>query len=395
MKGFTTVATLALFLGAVGAAGAATAVIDFADASKNKDLALATPADGKVTEVTQQGRKGVQTGADGGHYLYLNVTDDLFKGAKVVYMNVEYFNAGTDSFQVEYGGTVDDGSGTLVEDAALIANPPSKAKGDTQTWTSQIFTLATPVLKGGLSSADIRIDDLSDGPEIIGRVTISDADPRRPILGKVTSDKRVVIDGKKSDGEWDNAYTFTMDAAEFDAINGANWKGKEDFTGTYSFKWDDTGIYVLGEVIDDDPLHADRDAIWENDGVELYIGLDQSNPGRTSYNLETDFQVITAFKQTPVRALLQNGGYLKETEPVTGGVLVVTKTSNGYLFEYLLRWDYFKPGFTPKAGQEIGFNMFGDDSDAEVGGQDTAMTPFKGKEMYRNPSAWVTAVLAG
>jgi hypothetical protein len=73
--------------------------------------------------------------------------------------------------------------------------------------------------------------------------------------------------------------------------------------------------------------------------------------------------------------------------------IAVTKTDKGYLVEYLVRWDYIKPGFKPTVNQNIGFNMFGNDSDSDTGGQDTAMTPFKGKSMYANPSAWVTATL--
>jgi hypothetical protein len=398
MKGFAFATTLALLLGTAGAAGAATAVIDFADPGQNKDAAIVANADGQFTEVTQKGRKGVQTGAGGGQYLYINVTDNLFQGARALYLNVEYFNAGTDSFRVEYNGAVDDGSGELVDDIAAVGNPPVKVKSDTQTWTSQVFTLANPRLAGGLDgSADIRIDDMGDGPEIIGRITISDVDPRRPNIPQVSASNPIAIDGKKAEGEWANAYTFTLNAAEFDAVDARAWSGPEDFSGTYSFKWGAEGLYILGEVIDDDPLYADRDNLWENDGIELYIGLDQSNPGRTTYLAETDFQVITAFKETPLRVIYHgtSGVEAQGPEPVPGGVLAVTKTENGYMFEYLLRWDYIKPGFTPQLGQEIGFNMFGNDSDGDVGGQDTAMTPFKGKEMYRNPSAWVTATLVG
>jgi hypothetical protein len=398
MKRFSTALMLALLLGSVGVADAATAVIDFADASKNQDAAIVANTDGKVTEVTQKDRKGVQTGADGGQYLYLNITDDLFKGAKALYMNVEYFNAGTDEFRVEYGGSMDDGSGTLIDEAAVVANPPVKVKADTQTWTSQVFTLAGPKLLGGLDGkADIRIDDMGDGPEIIGRITISDADPRHPNIPMVTASSPITLDGKKSEGEWANAYTFSLDAAEYDAVDGRAWTGKEDFTGTYSFKWNETGLYILGEVTDDDPLHADRDNLWENDGLELYIGLDQSNPGRTTYLAETDFQVITAFKSQPVRVIYHGTSGVAAQGPdiVPTDVIAVTKTANGYTFEYLLRWDFIKPGFVPKAGQDIGFNMFGNDSDTDTGGQDTAMTPFKGKQMYQNPSAWVSATLTG
>jgi cellulose/xylan binding protein with CBM9 domain len=400
MKGYSTALGLTLLLGVAGAASAATAVVDFRDPTKTVDTTVVANANGKVTEVTQKGLKGVQTGGDGtNQFLYLDVKDDLFKGAKALYMNVEYFNASTDTFAVQYGSAVDDGSGTLTDDALVGANPGVKVKSDTQTWTTQVFTLANPKLQGGMDGkADIRIDDLADGPEIIGRITISDEDPRHPNIPQVTADKPITIDGNKADGEWDNAYTFTMNAKEFDAVDGTNWTSPEDFTGTYSFKWDQNGIYILAEVIDDDPLHHDRDNLWEGDGIEVYIGLDQSNPGRTTYQTDTDFQVTTALKQPPVRTTAKGSpawGDLVGPDPVPAADMVVKKTEKGYQFEYLLRWEYIKPGFKPTANQNIGFNMFGNDSDSDVGGQDTAMTPFKGKSMYANPSAWVTATLKG
>jgi hypothetical protein len=398
MKGYVTALCLSTLLGVAGAASAATAVFDFSGTDPASNLAVVDVEGGKTTSVTQKDRKGVQTGGDGtNQYLYLDVKDDLFKGAKALYMNVEYFNTGTDQFRVEYGAIETDADGNQADNAFAVANPPTKTKANANTWTTQVFTLANPNLLGGMEGkADIRIDDMADGPEIIGRITISDEDPRRPNIAQVDPAKPITIDGVKKEGEWEGAYTFTLNAAEFDAVNGTNWTSPEDFTGTYSFKWDETGLYVLGEVIDDDPLHADRDSLWENDGVELYIGLDQSNPGRTAYLAESDFQVITALKSEPVRVVYRgsSGAEGKGPEPVAPGALVVVKTDKGYMFEYLLRWDYIKEGFKPTPGQAIGFNMFGNDSDTDPGGQDTAMTPFKGQQMYTNPSAWVTATLA-
>jgi len=106
--------------------------------------------------------------------------------------------------------------------------------------------------------------------------------------------------------------------------------------------------------------------------------------------------VITALKQPPVRVQYHGSPAWADPigpDPVPAADIAVTKTDKGYMFEYLVRWEYIKAGFKPTVGQNIGFNMFGNDSDPDVGGQDTAMTPFKGKSMYANPSAWVTATL--
>jgi len=400
MKGYSTALALSLLVGIAGAARAdIKAVIDFDDRTRDSNATLVTDQTGsKLSDVTQAKQKGVQTSGDASTegLLYIDVKDDLFKNSTILYAEVQYFNAGTDSFGVRYNGTVDDGTGTLSDAPDLAAGPNPKVKSNTNTWATQVFTLPNPKLNGGLpGKADLAITDMGDGPEIIGRIILSDTDPRSPSVPRVSADHPIVIDGVKSAGEWDNAYTFSLDSAEYDALDGNNWTGKEDFTGTYSFKWDDKGLYILGEVTDDTPFHNDRDAnLWEGDGVELYIGLDQSNPARTAYNTDTDFQVITTLPQTnQYTGVLQNGGWIKGPEPVAAGDLSIVKTDRGYMFEYVVRWDVLKSGYKPTEGQKIGFNMFGDDGDDSPGGQDTAMTPFKNKRLYADPSGFATGQL--
>ncbi len=400
MKGYVTALGVSLLLGVVGAAGAATAVIDFHDRTHDSNAALVTDqAEGKLTDVTAAKLQGVKTSGDSSTegFLYLNVQDDLFKDAPILYVDVQYFNQGKDSFGVKYNGVAIDADGNKTDTPDLDAGPNPKVKGDTQTWSSQVFTLPNAKLNGSLpGKADIAITDKGDGPETIGRITISDTDPRSPSIPRVSADKPIVIDGVVKPGEWEGGYNFTLDSAEYDAVDGANWTGKEDFTGKYTFKWDDKGLYVLGEVTDDTPFHNDRDAnLWEGDAIELYIGLDQSNPARTSYLPDSDFQVITTLPATKqFTGVLQGGGWIKGPEPLTGNDLAIVKTDKGYMFEYLLRWDVLKAGFKPTEGQKIGFNMFGDDGDNDPGGQDTAMTPFKNKALYANPSGFATGVLA-
>src|SRR5205823_6297277 len=124
----------------------------------------------------------------------------------------------------------------------------------------------------------------------------------------------------------------------------------------------------------------------------LFIGLDQSNPRRTSYLSSTDYQVITSLVSTPMRAIYQNGN---EGTPLKlpKADLTVVNTNPGYIFEYLFRWNFISSSFKPAEGRNIGFNLQADDSDARPGGQDTSMSPFANPNLWKDPSTWLTATL--
>src|SRR5688572_11090946 len=112
MKGFVTALSLAALLGVAGSAGAVTSVIDFNDASKTKDV----KALGTTTTVREADIGAVKTsGTDGTEgFLALDVTNDLFKDSKALWVRVDYFDQGTDSFQLEYD---------TADDPVAVANP--------------------------------------------------------------------------------------------------------------------------------------------------------------------------------------------------------------------------------------------------------------------------------
>lgn len=255
MKGYISVLCLSLLLGGARVAGAATAVIDFTDPTKASNVKLVANADGKVTDVTVAGVKAVQTSGKGGTagYLYLDVQNDLFKNSKAVWVRVDYYDQGTDGFRLEY-----DSTGTAAADAFKAAFPNPRKKFDTRVWTQQTFALAEFGLKGRQpGGSDVRINDLGDGPEIISKVTITDQDPDRVQFPRNNPANPIVIDGVKKAGEWDGAFSVTLDRAAQDVANATNWAGKEDFSGTYSYKWDEKGFYILGDVTDATPRRND------------------------------------------------------------------------------------------------------------------------------------------
>ena len=170
MKGYVT--ALCLLLGAASRPGANTALLNFEGPQTERQRNLVTSnANDMVTNVTEAGRNAVQTGGkDGNQYLYIDVKDDLLKDAKVLYVRVVYLDKGADQWQLEYNSEAD---------PATLAQPV-RFKADTKAWTQQTFKIVDAQLTGALDGkADMRINDLADGAEIISSVTITDQGPGR------------------------------------------------------------------------------------------------------------------------------------------------------------------------------------------------------------------------
>jgi hypothetical protein len=391
MKGSITALCLSLLLGVAGGASAVTATLDFTDPTKTKDVALVANDDGKTTEVTEGGIKAVKTsGSDDGTvgYLYLNVTDDLFKDANTLWVRVDYFDQGEDTWHVEYD--------TEADPYARVASA-ARRKFDTRVWTSHTVKLINFQLQGRQDGgSDIAITDEGDGPEIIRQVIITDEDPDKIHFPKVDPANPITIDGVKKAGEWDNALSFNLNRAEYDVIGATNWGGPEDFSGIYSFKWDEKGMYVLGEVTDATPRLNDAEPpnYWNGDGLELFLGLDQSDPNRTTYQEGTDFHVFISMGETPAWANQYLGVSAEDRGPVPAENLAIANTDTGYMFEFLLPWTFLKEDAKVTDGQEIAWYMFANNS-LVIGpsAQQVAMTPFRRNGPSGNPSRWAAAVL--
>jgi hypothetical protein len=282
-----------------------------------------------------------------------------------------------------------------------VANPVRR-KFDTRAWLSQTVKLIDFQLQGRQEGgSDIRINDLGDGPEIIRQVVVTDEDPDKVHFPKVDPAKPITIDGVKGEGEWDGAFSVTMNRAQQDALNGANWDGPQDFSGIYSFKWSEQGLYILGEVTDATPRQNDAPApnFWNGDGVEQFISLDP-DPNRTAFELEKDFQVVIGMGgpdgcgDGPAWAVFHgNVEPAEDKGPVPASNVSVVKTDTGYMFELLLPWTLMKADATVADGKEIGWSMFANNSRDCPSAQQVAMSPWGRTGPSGNPSRWATAVL--
>jgi len=246
--------------------------------------------------------------------------------------------------------------------------------------------------------ADLRIDDRgaddADGPEFIAKVTVSDEDPLFTSFPYAVN--KITIDGKKDDAEWAGAAQVVLDRPQLDAFVGSPvWKSKEDFSAVYSFKWDENAFYVLGEVRDATPrLHDDTSGLkyWKGDGIELMLGLDDSDPERTAYIDGTDFKLEVGVGPNPGWALRIHGGADKITLDPIGSNLAITDVPGGYLFELQLPWSKLENA-TVKPGQRIAWSIVANNSTITPADQQMSLSPTGAIDPWGNPSRWIRAVL--
>jgi hypothetical protein len=386
MKGYTTALGLSLLLGVAGFASATTAVVDFNDKTKTADASVVANADGKTTDVKEGTFNAVQTGgAAGNQYLYIDVKDALFKEGAPIWIQVEYLDKGTDTWQLEYN---------TADDPATLAQPVVN-KNDTGAWKSITFKQVDVSFTGGQDGkADLRINDNADGPETIRRVLVSDIDPQIVQFPKVDPAHPIVLDAKKDAGEWDGAMTFVLDQKDQDAIQPSKLE-PGTFAGTYSFKWDETKLYVLGEVVDATPRLNDADGpnYWNGDGVEVFLSLDWSDPNHTSYLPGTDHHLFFGMGETPKWADETSDG-ATDNDALKPDMLAITNTDKGYTFELAIPWASLNKDLKIKEGQNIGFYMFANNSTVTPSAQEIALTPYKRNGPSGNPSRWATSILS-
>jgi hypothetical protein len=394
MKGYVTALGLSLLLGAGGAAHAVEAVANFEDASKNTNVTIVKNADGAVTEVKEGSVTAIKTGgtADGtAGYLYLDIKDALFTVGKPLFIQVEYLDRGTDTWQLEYGNA---------DDPVAVAQPVVQ-KNDTGAWKTITFKQVDADLQGGQEGkSDIRINDNGDGAEIIRRVIASDIDPQIVQFPKVDPAHPIVLDAKKGEGEWDGAFTFVLDQKEQDAIQPSKLE-PGTFGGTYSMKWDEKGFYVFGEVVDATPRMNDAagPGYWNGDGMELFLALNWADPNHTAYLPGTDFHTFYGMGEVPAwanehRDADDSANVADDNGPMGADMFAIVNTDKGYNFELFQPWTALNPDLKVTEGQQIGFYMFANNSTVLPSAQEIALTPYRRNGPSGNPSRWATALLA-
>src|SRR5437763_800383 len=82
---------------------------------------------------------------------------------------------------------------------------------DTKAWSTHTFKLAPfGFTEAGPGGADLWLDDLASDPLIVDQITVTDQDPDVTHFPHVDPAHPIKIDGVITEGEWDGAYTVTL-----------------------------------------------------------------------------------------------------------------------------------------------------------------------------------------
>lgn len=151
----------------------------------------------------------------------------------------------------------------------------------------------------------------------------------------------------------------------------------EDLSATAKMLWDETYVYLLAMVTDDEKQN-DSPNTYEDDNVEFYFDI--NNAKTTTYDAD-DVQYSFAWNDgTTV-------GALPASKPVDGIVYSISDTDQGYVVEAKIPWSTLNG--TPADGMEIGFDMMVNDDD-DGGGRDAKLSWNAAEDQ-----AWQNAALFG
>jgi len=185
------------------------------------------------------------------------------------------------------------------------------------------------------------------------------------------------IDGIIDDA-WEDVNIEKMNAGI--TLVGSNINAS-DLSGYAKMLWDDTYLYVLADITDDSKRN-DSENNYEDDGVEIYIDI--NNDKATSYG-SNDFQYTFGWNDGTIVGVRPTGA------SNAGIIYSVADKANGYLIEARIPWTTLQG--SPSAEQLIGIDfMINDDDDG--GGRDGKLSWHSPTdEAYRDPSLFGTGKL--
>ncbi len=207
----------------------------------------------------------------------------------------------------------------------------------------------------------------------------------------------ITVDGSTADWKALGIEPLSIEKKEQVAIGGVYWLGKEKQSSKVYVAFTEEALYLCAVV--KTPRGAmnkyNGEDIYKGNGVELFIGFDNSEPGRQMYT-ETDYQIG-----------FSSGQYTKSTkewknkpevfiynlkQPVKGAAIKVKPTDTGYILEASIPAASLD-GYYVADGLEIGFDIGIDDVGDSGMLRKIQMTWSGDKEGWQNPKGWGKAVL--
>jgi hypothetical protein len=124
-----------------------------------------------------------------------------------------------------------------------------------------------------------------------------------------------------------------------------------DLAANFKTRYDATYLYVLVDVTDD-VVQNDAGNNWDNDGIEIFIDINNDKSGTYGSN---DFQFAFVTGNTTV--------YEYQHNAITGVTFARGTKTGGYIMEVRIPWTTLTLGSAPSAGSYVGFDVGVNDDD--------------------------------
>ncbi len=165
--------------------------------------------------------------------------------------------------------------------------------------------------------------------------------------------KPVVLDGQR--GEWPGVPPTRIGPDSL--VMG---RAAENFEASFRLAWDDTNLYVYAEIVDTTPMQnqAKDESIWGSDSIEVFIGYDNLNEGGSLQFCDRQI-LVRGGKADDTHA---PAFFINAPRPYTAKSTVIPGVDGkSYTIEAAI--PFAALGFTPKANQEVLFDLCVNDGD--------------------------------
>jgi hypothetical protein len=174
-----------------------------------------------------------------------------------------------------------------------------------------------------------------------------------------------LVDAVLDDWPFSPARGVELTSRSFLLTDAATYRGDGDLSARLRFGWDDTTLYVAGELTDDSVTSGES---WDTDRVNLVFDMkDDTSP----VTYPTDNPPLNDWQDDDYWVFWRMGGEVVRrfgrvnADPVRGARLATRRTASGWAFEVAIPREQL-PGYLPFVGQVVGLQVFVTDGDGEA-----------------------------
>jgi CubicO group peptidase (beta-lactamase class C family) len=185
---------------------------------------------------------------------------------------------------------------------------------------------------------------------VLAAVCSSAAQAGGPVVSDVPPIDGITVDGDPTD--WGDR-GFHIELLVSDDIS---MRPPDDLDAECRLGWNSDGLLVLVSVLDDTPYES-RSAkeLWEHDSIELFVAADRETAAHAQFIVSPGLD-----PEYPDTRIQPGDQRADKSEEMTADI-EVREQEGGYVLEMFFPWSNLQ--LAPTGGEEIGFQVFVNDSD--------------------------------